>query len=399
MGVVEVLDPARPTRTGGFKVDVSRGERNGRVSSEWFNRPDDERFLSLDQLWASVKARSDRSRTRVVETAAIRVEAGRENAERLTLVLPKAQEPVAPTHWCFGQLASIIGAPATYLRQLPAPLAGINLQYGLSNHRSEQIKTFETDDGRVELRAVTGPDYGRIHDHELVEAVRRIAGNGTGDTRWKVPGTLDWTTGVYNPDVEISRDTTTLYASDRDVFLFLVDDHNPIEAGRLADGSPDLFFRGFYCWNSEVGAKTLGIASFYLRAVCQNRNLWGVEDFQEITIRHSKYAASRFAQEAAPALTRFANSSPMPFINGIKAARQQIVATSDEDAQDFLRKRGFSKAETSKIIDAVLVEEGRPPESIFDFVQGITRMAREKTHQDARLDLEGRAKKLLDRVT
>jgi hypothetical protein len=29
-----------------------------------------------------------------------------------------------------------------------------------------------------------------------------------------------------------------------------------------------------------VGAKTLGMASFYLRAVCQNRNLWGVEDFQ-----------------------------------------------------------------------------------------------------------------------
>ena len=104
-------------------------------------------------------------------------------------------------------------------------------------------------------------DNGRIHDHELVEAVQRIAGNGTGDTRWKVPGVLDWSTGVYNPDVEISRDTTTLYASDRDVFLFLVDDHNPIEAGRLPDGSSDLYFRGFYCWNSEVGAKTLGIAS------------------------------------------------------------------------------------------------------------------------------------------
>jgi hypothetical protein len=245
---------------------------------------------------------------------------------------------------------------------------------------------------------VTGPDYGRIYDHELVEAVQRIAGNGTGDTRWKVPGVLDWSTGVYNPDVEISRDTTTLYASDRDVFLFLVDDHNPIEAGRLPDGSPDLYFRGFYCWNSEVGAKTLGMASFYLRAVCQNRNLWGVEDFQEITIRHSKYAASRFAQEAAPALTRFANSSPQGFVNGIKAARQQIVARTDEDRDDFLRKRGFSKAESGKIIEKVLMEEGRPPESIFDFVQGITRLARDKTQQDARLDMEGRAKKLLDRV-
>jgi hypothetical protein len=170
----------------------------------------------------------------------------------------------------------------------------------------------------------------------------------------------------------------------------------PIEAGKLPDGSPDLYFRGFYCWNSEVGARTLGIASFYLRAVCQNRNLWGVEDFEEITIRHSKYAASRFAHEAEPALIQFADSSPMPFINGIKAARERIVARDDEDRTVFLRKRGFSKTETTKIIDAVLLEEGRPPETIFDFVQGITRIARDKPHQDLRLDMEGRAKKLLD---
>lgn len=123
---------------------------------------------------------------------------------------------------------------------------------------------------------VTGPDYGRIYDHELVVAVQRIAGNGKGDTRWKVPGVLDWTTSVYNPLVDITQNTTTLYASNWDVFLFLVDDLNPIEAVRLPGGSPDLYFRGFYCWSPEVGAKTLGIASFYLRAVCQNCNLWAL---------------------------------------------------------------------------------------------------------------------------
>jgi hypothetical protein len=256
----------------------------------------------------------------------------------------------------------------------------------------------ETDDGRVELRAVTGPDYGRIWDHELVAAVIDIAGNGTGDTMWKVPGVLDWATMTHNPFVDITKDTTTLYASDRDVFLFLVDDTHPIEAGRLADGSPDWYFRGFYCWNSEVGSKTLGIATFYLRAVCCNRNLWGVENFEEITIRHSKFAAQRFAHEAAPALTSFANSSPAPFIAGIKAARERIVARSDEDRESFLRKRGFSKSETAKIIETVLSEEHRKPESIFDFVQGITALARTKTHQDTRLELEGKARKLLERA-
>jgi hypothetical protein len=392
---VEVLD-ARPDPQGGYRVDVGRGECVGRVSSEWFSRPADERYLSLSELMSSVRGRAERSRTRTVESASVRVEADRGDAERLALVLPGSDQPIVPTHWSFGQLAALVGAPAAYLRQLPAPLAGINLQYGLASHRAEQVKTLETNDGRVELRAVTGPDYGRIYDHELVAAVQRIAGNGTGDTRWKVPGVLDWGSGVYNPLIDITQDTTTLYASDRDVFLFLVDDLNPIEAGRLPDGSPDLYFRGFYCWNSEVGAKTLGIASFYLRAVCQNRNLWGVEDFEEITIRHSKYAASRFAHEAAPALTRFANSSPQPFVNGIRQARERIVARTDEDRSEFLRKRGFGKAETAKIIETVLAEEGRKPESVFDFVQGITAVARDKPYQDARLDLEARAKKLLD---
>ena len=384
--------------TSSFRVDISRGERVGRVSSEWFSRPDDERYLSLTDLYDSVRRRADHAQARTVESRAVRVEASRDNAERLALLVPGRDEPVAPTHWSFGQLCTLVGAPSSYMRQLPAALAGINLQHGLLSHRAELVKTLEADDGRIELRAMTGPDYGRIWDHELVAALIKIAGNGIGDTRWKVPGVLDWKSMTHNPFVDITKDTTTLYASDRDVFLFLVDDTYPIEAGRLPDGSPDLYFRGFYCWNSEVGSKTLGIASFYLRAVCMNRNLWGVENFEEITIRHSKFAAQRFAHEATPALTSFANSSPAPFIAGIKAARERIVARNDDDRESFLRKRGFSKSDTAKIVETVLQEEGRPPESLFDFVQGITALARGKAHQDARLELEGRARRLLERA-
>ena len=381
--------------TSGFKVDISRGQRIGRVSSEWFSRPADERYLSLSSLHDAVRSRAERATARTVETKALRVEARTNDVSRLALAIPGCPEPVAPTHWSFGQLCGLVGAPAGYLRQLPAPLAGINLQHGLASHRAELVKTLEADDGRIELRAVTGPDYGRIWDHELVEAVMRIAGDGVGDTRWKVPGTLDWSTMTHNPFVEVTKDTTTLYASDRDVFLFLVDDTHPIEAGRLPNGDPDLYFRGFYCWNSEVGSKTLGMASFFLRAVCMNRNIWGAEGFEEVSIRHSKFAAHRFAHQAAPALERFADSSAGAFVSGIRAARERIVARTDEDRETFLRKRGFSKAETTTIIATVLGEEGRPPESIYDFVQGITAVARDRPHQDSRLDLEARAAKLM----
>jgi hypothetical protein len=267
MTQMNIQAPERNARSG-YHVDVSRGQRIGRVSSEWFNRPADERYLSLSDLRNSVRTRSERSRTRIVESEAIRVEASRDDAERLTLMLPDADAPLAPTHWSFGQLASLVGAPAAYLRQLPAPLAGINLQYGLTSHRAEQVKTLEIENGRVELRAVTGPDYGRIFDHELVMAVQKIAGNGTGDTRWKVPGVLDWSTRIYNPNANITKDTTTLYSSDRDVFLFLVDDLNPIEAGTLSNGEPDLYFRGFYCWNSKSEpAPSASPVSFSVRCV------------------------------------------------------------------------------------------------------------------------------------
>jgi hypothetical protein len=197
----------------------------------------------------------------------------------------------------------------------------------------------------------------------------------------------------------VTAETTTLYASDRDVFLFLVDDTHPIEAGRLPNGDPDLYFRGFYCWNSEVGSKALGIATFYLRAVCMNRNLWGVENFEEISIRHSKFAANRFAAQAAPALTHFADSSPMDFVRGISAAKERIVARKDDDREDFLRRQGFSKADTGRIIATVLAEEGHPPASIYDFVQGVTALARTRSNQDARLELEGKAKRLLQKAS
>lgn len=74
------------------------------------------------------------------------------------------------------------------------------------------------------------------------------------------------------------------------------------------------------------------------------------------------------------------------------------MAKTDDERDDFLKKRGFSKGETAKIIETVLNEEGKKPESVFDFVQGLTALARSKTHQDSRLELEGKAKKLMAAV-
>jgi hypothetical protein len=117
---LQVLD-ARRDASAGYKVDVSRGSRVGRVLSEWFSRPDDEWFLSLTDLHASVKGRAATSRTRTVESAAIRVEAPRDDAEKLELLLPESDAPVAPTHWSFGQLSSLLSSARRRLTSAGCP--------------------------------------------------------------------------------------------------------------------------------------------------------------------------------------------------------------------------------------------------------------------------------------
>ena len=74
MTQLNTVDAAR-NEGAGYKVDVSRGQRIGRVSSEWFSRPADERYLSLSELFGPVHGRAERSRTRTVESEKIRVEA------------------------------------------------------------------------------------------------------------------------------------------------------------------------------------------------------------------------------------------------------------------------------------------------------------------------------------
>src|SRR3954453_15019691 len=108
MTQVDVVDGACDPRRSAYKVDVNRGERIGRVSSEWFSRPADERYLSLGDLHRTVKPRAERAQARTLESREVRVEPARDHPERLSLMLPGEAEPVAPTHWSFGQLASLV---------------------------------------------------------------------------------------------------------------------------------------------------------------------------------------------------------------------------------------------------------------------------------------------------
>jgi hypothetical protein len=383
-----------------FKVgNFQNGQNRQEVSREWASRSPDQRFTSITALHANVAGRALAAKEAVVNARKIVFNAPvptvPDDTNVLTVGLPDGTE-VGATHWAFNQAASLAKAPAGYLRTLPSQIVSDALTHGMRYNRSgEEVKTYVIGD---ELRAMTGRDYGRIWDQEVVEAVQIIAGDGTGDMRWKIPGVLDWSTMTYDPEAPVTLDSTTLYASDRDVFMFLVDDRNPIEVGKLPDGNPDLMFRGFYVSNSEVGAGSLRLAAFYLRAVCMNRNLWGVENFSELTMRHSKYAPSRFISEARPALESFANGSERKLIEGVRAAKEAKIADDQDEAIAFLQARSFSRKKALEILEQGEREEGRPVRSAWDFAQALTANARDLPNNDSRVDQETVARKILDKV-
>lgn len=349
------------------------------ASRQWATRPNDERFLSLTDLKAKVAQRKNESWTAAPLVKDMRVQSTGDGLV-VNLYDPAKYDVISlsPTHWSFSQLAQYAQAPASYLRQLPSELAAINLQYGLEfNSIRESGLVLAQSNGDHKLRAITSESYGRIWDMQVVEAVERVNQDG----RWQIPAASYATTNPLR--------ATTLYASDRDVFLFLVDPEHPVEVGN------ETLFRGFFTWNSEVGSAVFGLTTFLYRHVCDNRIIWGTTDVRELRIRHTGGAPERFAYEGRKYLERYANESTDKIVDGIvKTKETEIPVRRGDTVQQWLQERGFSKAQAKAGYETAIMEEGQA-RSIWDIVNGITAYARTIPHTDGRINLERKASDLM----
>lgn len=352
------------------------------ANRQWSSRPADERFTSLPLMLAELERIRERSRAVIAPSRAIQAQPADDN-KGLVISGPNGHA-YAPTHWAFSQLSTLAGAPSGYMRDLPAPLAADCINYGLQVSRDAQdVGVLLYDNGEPIMRAATGPQYGRVWNADVVRALRDQVGDGaTG--RWKVPG-------EFSQAVTVTKENTTLYASDRDMFVFLADEDNRIEIPNRRDGKPGTLARGIFVWNSEVGKCTLGIASFLFDYVCSNRMVWGAEQFNEIKIRHTSGAPDRWMQEVQPALLAYANSSAA----NLSAMLLEAQAKKIPDVDAFLTNR-FSKRMVDVIKATHQAEEGRPIESLWDASTAVTAYARGLPHQDARVDMEREGGRILE---
>lgn len=385
-----------PVVAATYRTAATKGAVDNSVSAQWANRPDDERYLDLYAMRDSVEERFKNCRTIDLRTDEFQIN------DNMQLEFDKLGA-IDFSNWTFAQLCRLITVPQEYMKRLPAKLASECMRHSIAQCASEPMKALVNVHNH-ELRAINAATYGRIWDYQVINEVIKIAGNGVDETIWKVPGQIDWsdnngTTVKYNPFVDVTKETTTLYASDRDMYIFLVDDTHPIEIGKLPNGEPDLLFRGFYVWNSECGASSFGVSTMLMRGVCANRNIWGVEQKRDFRLKHSQNAFEKFYDKTFPMLAAYALSPTVRVIEKVRNAKQAIIARDDEERLTFLMgKMGFTTPVAEKVMERHMLEEQRPIESIWDAVQGITAYSRTVKHQDLRVDLESKAGKLMEKV-
>ena len=363
------------------------------LSAQHASRRSEERFLSLPELaryQRKVREASREARVKLAEFAAAPVEG---STQALALLTP-AGTPVIPTSWAFRQFCAKVGTPAGSLLDLPGDLAADVLNYRIGKYAGDQRAQMLVTGGAgaVDLRALTGEDYGRVWNggaDGLCEALIAQVGDGvTGDFR--VPGirgkALD----------KITKENTTIFGSDEDLYIMLADERNPVEMPGRRDGKPTRLHRGFIIQNSEVGKLKLRILAFLFDVVCANRIIWGAEEITEVSIRHTSGAPGRWVHEVMPQIDRMTEGSSANVLDPIRNAQRHALKGKSE-VEIFLAKF-FQKGEVSPIMAAHEADEHRPIENAWDCVVGATAYARGIPFTSDRVVVEQAAGSIIEAV-
>lgn len=373
-----------------------------KAANQWATRPVDERFASIQELYDATKGYADIARESSVRYSDIRVEADGSEVR----VAGKLGQYAKVTNWAFGQLSSIAGAPAGYLRQLPATLAAQNLNHGLKarvDATTEGRLLFHAN-GELLLRAAVSDRYSRIWNWEIAKRLlpleplgwyAPIALANKLDPRKRIateadirPSSAAW----LKPGVEISP--AGLYASDHDVFAFLVNDK-----ARVNDGTSEGISQGIFVENSEVGASRFRLTAFGLRHVCGNHIVWGASNVREISIRHVGSNVYRWGGQLEAEFRRFSNESVAGLELKIAKAKKFTFAGDKDEILDTLFKKlsiprvaleqSYEIAEKHEDVDGA-------PNTAWGLLQGLTRYSQTLSHTDTRTDLDKKAGKILE---
>lgn len=353
-----------------------------KASKQWANRPADERFESVQALYDATRGYFESAVEADVNWRDLRVEKVDEDVR----LVGGEQQPARLTNWAFGQLAARVGAPASYLRELPATLAAQNLNHGLKERGEREpnatAQLLIHRNGSMLVRALTSDKYSRIWNWEVAQRMLEL-------------GPLGWEPA--RADIRTREDDfPALYASDHDMFAFLRNPNLTIDER----GSSGAVYRGVIVENSEVGAAALKATRFLYREMCGNHIIWGASELVDVSVRHVGSIAEKM-QRWELLLTEYANSSASDDEAMISRAKSTVIADTKEGVLDKLfgiRSLGISRKTLEASYDAVVPDEDGAATTVWGMVQGITRHSQTLPFADKRNDLDRAAGRVLEKI-
>jgi len=348
--------------------------------NQWATRPADERFDSLEDMYDVTLKYANSSAEAVIGWNDIRVESVGDDIR----LVGKAGVPAEVTHYAFGQLASRVKAPAGYLRGLPGTIAAQNLNFGLANRldtSTEAQLLFHQNSGLL-LRAATSTRYNRIWNHEVID---RMLGLATDHHLVPAQATMNWDGSPLSED-----DEKSLYASDHDMFAFLMSDNRVV-----MDPMGKPLRRGIIGINSEVGDSALKFMSFYFRDVCANHIIWGASSLAEVSFVHTGNVWDKM-KSAVAACRLYMDGAASQDEARMNETTVKIGYTR-EDVIGKLAKLslGLSKKALKASYDAVVPDEDGDATTVWGMAQGITRHSQTLPYADERMKIDRAAGKLL----
>ncbi len=281
------------------------------------------------------------------------------------------------------------GAPAGYLRGLPATLATQNINCGLKaageSNPDAAVNILAHKNGSLLVRALTSDKYARIWNYEVLGRMLPLEQDG-----WTCP------TPFRTRVEQDARPDPTVYVSDHDMFAFLVR-----EDCRIAEpGNPDGLARGFFVENSEVGASALRVTTFLYRFMCANHIVWGAKDVSEIAVRHIGRARGNLSTMFI-GLTRYLNESASDVEAKIREAKTRLIDADKDKVLDaiFRNLRGQvtrSALEASQTIAEQHSLTDGDPRSFWGIAQGMTRYSQTLKFADARVAVDQAAADVIE---
>jgi Domain of unknown function (DUF932) len=172
------------------------------------------------------------------------------------------------------------------------------------------------------------------------------------------------------------------------MFCFMIDPTGWVEIGGEA------FAPGFFAWNSEVGRRSIGVATFWFQSVCANHIVWDATEITEYTRRHTGMADTAFGEirRIIETLVTKRDGRKDAFTATISEAMQTRYGSDAQEVIKQLTAAGFTKTLAARAA-AIAEEKGRF--SIWAIVDALTQLNREQAFAGTRSEADSKAASLL----